>query len=106
MARMTIQVQRFYAVAKSIGLKRGQFRARSPKDANGEYQQLEVTIFERLSETQTRKLAESYNVTVFRLKGETSWHWPLIRDYGRSGLVIDDLDDLDEYGLPRQTRIM
>lgn len=102
MARQTIQVRNFYEVAKSIGLRRGDFTARSPKDSRGEYQALRVTIWKRLTEEQVRKLAESYQVNVYILKGITRWDIPLICE-GRPGLFIVDLDNKDEYGIhPRK----
>lgn len=98
----TIQVQTFYKIAKQIGLKRGDFSAQSPKDRYGEYQSMRVSIRVRLTEEQTRELAKHYRVIVYKRNGSIRWNYPFVTE-GRQGLIIDDLDNLDEYGLPART---
>jgi hypothetical protein len=99
----TIQVENFYRVAKQIGLKRGEFTAKSPRDKYGEYQSMQVTIYKRLTETQTRELARFYRVVVYKRGGSIRWDMPLVVE-GKQGLIIDDLDNLDEYGLPTRVK--
>lgn len=97
MPKMTIQVSDFYNVAKQIGLKRGDFTCKSPKDKNGEYQAMQICIFVKLSETQTRQLAKRYRVTVFKRNGVINWQRPLVSQ-DKAQLILIDLDEKDDYG--------
>ena len=104
MTTRTIQVQHFYNKAKKIGLNRGDFSARSPKDVNGEYKPMEIVIYARLTEKQCRQLAEDYKVIVYQMNGETRWHNPSIQPSGR-GIELWDLDNTDQYGLATVTKL-
>ena len=100
----TIQVKQFYAMAKKVGLKRGDFSATSPKDKHGEYQDLRVVLYCNLTEKQTRQIAEHYRVLVYRRNGKTNWGHPSIYNE-RGGLELWDLDKQDENGLYEVTKL-
>lgn len=106
MATRTYQVKHFYNVAKSIGLKRGDFSAKCPIDKNGEYESMQVTIYARTTEQQVRELAKHYNVTVCKMGDVIKWHMLSINYSGKEGLTILDLDEKDEYGLYKVTRLI
>lgn len=95
----TIQVKNFQKAARRAGLRREDYRARSPKNRHGEYGPLEVTIFARTSEQQVRALGEDYCVTVFQRGGRVRWDQPLVEGSGRAGVRLVNLDERDEYGL-------
>ena len=105
MATRTYQVQHFYNVAKSIGLKRGDFTARSPIDKHGEYKNMEVTIYARVTEQQVRELAKHYHVSVYQMNGIIKWHMPHVHYSGKARLELWNLDEKDEHGLNKVTRL-